>query len=317
LTMGWLRLRYVLLTVLLFGSEPVLAQPAPSGSEQFQARIDEAARALASHPRLKGVSDQKRQQLTEFVAGNMLFVLLHETSHALVNEMELPVLGREEDAADAFATVTMLKVGTTFSHRVLVEAAKGWFLSDLRARKEKDKPEYYDSHGLDEQRAYQIVCWMVGSNKEEFKDLADETNLPEERQETCKRDYKQASWSWGKVLEAHRRSAEQPRQSIETTYWPGKSALDVYEQTFRSIRLLEAVAEHAADQYVWPHPVGLEMASCGESNAQWQSWNRKVFLCYELSQEFAQLYRDYGQEWNAPPKDKWWQPKWWKRAKKG
>jgi hypothetical protein len=37
----------------------------------------------------------------------MLFVLLHETAHALVSEMGLPVLGREEDAADAYATVTM------------------------------------------------------------------------------------------------------------------------------------------------------------------------------------------------------------------
>jgi len=57
----------------------------------------------------------------------MLFVLLHETAHALVSEMGLPVLGREEDAADAYATVTMLKLGTSFSNRVLVEAAKAGF----------------------------------------------------------------------------------------------------------------------------------------------------------------------------------------------
>src|SRR5262249_35713434 len=130
--MTWLRLRHVLLAVLLFGCEPVLAQSASSGSAQFQVRIDEVARGLASQPRFKKISDQKRQQLAEFVAGNMLFALLHETGHALVTEMELPVLGRDEDAADAFAVVMLLKVGTTMSHRVVVEAAKAWFLTDRR-----------------------------------------------------------------------------------------------------------------------------------------------------------------------------------------
>jgi len=316
-TVSRFRLTLALVIVLLFGWEPVLAQSASSDSAQFQARIDEIARGLTGHPRLKNVSDQKRQQLAEFVVGNMLFVLLHETGHALVTEMELPVLGRDEDAADAFAVVMLLKVGTAMSHRVVVEAAKAWFLTDLRDKKEGDKPELYDSHGLSEQRAYQIVCLMVGSNKEEFKDLADETNLPEERQETCQRDYKHASWSWAKVLESHLRAAEQPKQNIETTYWPGKGEFDIYEQSFRSLRMLETVAGRLADQYVWPHPIGLEMASCGEINAKWQPENRKTFLCYELAQDFAELYRDYGQEWNAPPKEKWWQPKWWKRAKKG
>jgi hypothetical protein len=115
----------------------------------------------------------------------MLFVFLHEMSHGLVHGLEVPVLGKEEDAADAFATITMLKVGTTLSDRVLIEASKGWFLMNERDQREGTQPDAWDSHGLDEQRAYQIVCLMVGSDKERFKDLAKETNLPEERQETC------------------------------------------------------------------------------------------------------------------------------------
>jgi Putative metallopeptidase len=45
-----------------------------------------------------------------------------------------------------------------------------------------DKVAYYDEHWLNQQRAYQIVCLMVGSDDEKFKDLAKETKLPEERQ---------------------------------------------------------------------------------------------------------------------------------------
>jgi hypothetical protein len=105
------------------------------------------------------------------------------------------------------------------------------------------------------------------------------------------------------VLEPHRRAAERPKQNIETTYWPGKGEFDAYEQSFRSLRMLETVAGHLADQYVWPHPIGLEMASRGEINAKWQAGNRKTFLCYELAQDFAQLYRGYGQEWNPSQRE--------------
>jgi len=309
--MTWLR--HVLVAVLVFGWEPVLAQQAPSEAGSFEARLDEVTRALASYPSLKNVSDQKRRQLTEFVVGNMFFVFVHEMGHAVIHEMGLSVLGKEEDAADAYAILTALKVGTKMSHGVLVEASKAWFLMDKRDQREGTQPDAWDSHGLDKQRAYQIVCLMVGSDKQQFKDLADMTNLPEERQETCQRDYKDTSSAWEKALAPHRRSAEQPRQKIEVKYWPGKGEFDVYEKSFRSIQILEMVADHAADAFAWPNPLGLEMATCGESAAQWQSTNRKVFLCYELAQEFGQLYRNYGQEWKTPPKEGWFAR--WRRAK--
>ena len=75
------------------------------------------------------MSPQEKRQLVEFVIGNTLFVMAHEMGHGLINEMNMPVLGREEDAADSFAVVTALKMGSGFSERVLIEAAKGWVLS--------------------------------------------------------------------------------------------------------------------------------------------------------------------------------------------
>jgi hypothetical protein len=73
-----------LLCVLLVGAGPTFAQSAPPESEQFQARVDEVARSLASNPRLKNLTQQQRRDLTEFVVGNMLFVLLHEMGHTLI-----------------------------------------------------------------------------------------------------------------------------------------------------------------------------------------------------------------------------------------
>ena len=72
----------MLLLPFVFAIEPALAQPTPSEAEQLQARIDAAADAHARDERYKGLSQKDRQALAEFVAGNMLFVLLHELAHA-------------------------------------------------------------------------------------------------------------------------------------------------------------------------------------------------------------------------------------------
>src|SRR2546429_4853453 len=43
---------------------------------------------------------------------------------------------------------------------------------------------YYDAHGLDLQRAYNIICLMVGSDTDRFEDLAREVNLPRSEEHT-------------------------------------------------------------------------------------------------------------------------------------
>jgi hypothetical protein len=162
-----------LASILLSGTPSAVAQPPPPEpsqaakiqSERFQAKVDEAARQLDNDPRLKRLSQQQRKDLVEFVTGNMLFALLHELGHAHIQEMGLPVLGREEDAADSYAITAMLKVTTDVSHNVLVQAAKGWFLDDARDQKEGNTLAFYDEHGLSKQRAYQIICDMVGAKR--------------------------------------------------------------------------------------------------------------------------------------------------------
>ena len=68
-----------------------------------------------------------------------------------------------------------------------------WFLSARREARDGDPPSFYERHELDQQRAYQIICLMVGSDPARFKALADRTELPEDRRRTCAWDYKTAS----------------------------------------------------------------------------------------------------------------------------
>jgi putative metallopeptidase DUF4344 len=298
--------------ILLSGLNPAGAQ-APSsgppkelkerfkaGSEQFQARVDEAARQIDNNPKLKGLSQAQRKDLVEFVVGNMLFALLHEMGHALIQEMGLPVLGREEDAADAFAVIALLRVGTDVSHNVLVQAARGWFLSDARNQKEGLALAFYDEHGLDRQRAYQIVCLMVGSDPEKFSDLADQVKMPEDRQGTCQGDYSNASWSWELVLKPHLRAPDQPKQKVSVNYGP-VGDYEVIAQALRTTGMMEMLANFAADRFVWRRPIGFDVKSCGEPNLAWDLSTQKILTCYEIVQDFAQLYRGYSQTYTMGP----------------
>jgi hypothetical protein len=275
--------------------------PAPPEAGQraeasgFQARINAAALALReSNPRFKNLTPQYVQGIAEFVSGNMLFVLLHEMAHAAITQMGLPVLGRMEDAADSFAALRLIRVGSDFSNRVLTEAARGWFLADRRDQKTGDKVEFYDEHGLNQQRAYQIVCLMVGSDDEKFKSLAAETKLPESRQDTCAGDYSNAVYSWDLLLKPHHRAPGQPKTQIDVVYGPAEGRLATARQVASSIGLLDRVAEHASNDFAWPEPFTLEMASCGYPNARWDIPTRKLTVCYELAGDFAELYRSYG-----------------------
>jgi hypothetical protein len=285
----------VLLLVLPLTPATLRTQDAPSPAKLFQARLEATIHALASEPRLKRVRPESRQGLIEFILGNMLFVVVHEIGHAVIGEMEMPVLGREEDAADAFAIYAALWFGDDFSHRILAEATQGWFLSDRRDRKEGEKLAFYGAHGIDVQRAYQVVCFMVGSDPAKFKDLADKSKLPEDRRQTCQRDWRNTAWSWETMLKPHFRATDAAKQKIDVIYGEGKGELAIYARAFRAIQFLEIVAEDLADRFAWPRPIVVEMRSCDNANASWSGKTRTLLICYELAQEFAELYRDYGQ----------------------
>ncbi len=232
----------------------------------------------------------------------MLFVLLHELAHVSITQMGLPVLGRMEDAADSFAALRLINVGSEFSHRVLADAAEGWFMAHRRDEKMGEDLAFYAEHGLSRQRAYHIVCLMVGSDDEKFKDLADETKLPQARQDTCAGDYSNAAFSWGLLLKPHRRAPDRARTKIEVVYGAAAGRDAIARQVARSTRLLETVAEHAADEFVWPAPFTLKMQSCGFANARWsiptRTLNGMLRARRRIRRSLSRL-RHHSRRWHA------------------
>jgi hypothetical protein len=133
------------------------------------------------------------------------FVLFHEIGHALVHQWQLPVLGREEDAVDAFSTIFMTQFVPNGGQIALwaaelfdVLAGGGKGAQSVRVSLQ----QFADEHSLDEQRAYSIVCWVYGSNPQRYSRLATIPGL-KERLPRCAGEYAQLKRSWLTLLRPH------------------------------------------------------------------------------------------------------------------
>lgn len=275
--------------------------------EAFEGRIREAGRALAEAGAVTGLDPDRQYRVVEYAMGNSAFALAHEFGHALIGEYRLPVLGREEDAADSFATLVFLQLGTDLGRAVLVDAARGLVRLADRQDRRGQVPALPGEHRVDRRRAYQILCLMVGSDREAFRTIAYEAGIPDERQETCRDDFDQAERSWLELLRAHLRTggprptfAERLLRSVAGQPPPAEAAVTVaYREpvageeplraALRQVAMLERFAELFRRTFVLDRPIALEAGSCPDPNAFWDPAGRRVVLCYGLVADYLGL----------------------------
>ena len=140
-----------------------------------------------------------------YVWANVRFILAHEVGHALIEELDLPVTGRIEDAVDQFASLLM--------QRVVDEADSdddaAWNLRmaavDLLAGSKGHYPleAFADAHALGEQRYFNLQCLLYGSDPTRFAGLVTGGDLPADRASGCERETRRATASWWRLLQPH------------------------------------------------------------------------------------------------------------------
>jgi len=132
---------------------------------------------------------------------NLLFTVYHELGHALVDMLDLPITGREEDVADQLASWLMLETQDAGEGLPATLNAADFFYFPPQ---NGERLEFWDTHGLDIQRYHNIVCWAYGFDPEQTAaaygadlDLA----LPAERREFCEDEYARLNNSFLTLLE--------------------------------------------------------------------------------------------------------------------
>jgi len=123
-----------------------------------------------------------RSDSARFVAVNAEFTLAHEMGHLLIAELDLPLLGREEDAADQLGFISLfLSAGRQRDadfYAKLLDIADYWRLEWQRAKPEHEEVYAWASHGLDAQRFYNLACLIYGSDPDRLGRGAKITGLP-------------------------------------------------------------------------------------------------------------------------------------------
>ncbi|MDO5691366.1 MAG: DUF4344 domain-containing metallopeptidase [Pseudomonadota bacterium] len=177
--------------------------------EMMNSLVEEARAAAKANPKL-GNGDPEGFT-AHFLLANLRFIVLHEVGHALIDILELPTVGREEDAVDQFAAKFMIMLmapdapipeppETTVEHYRL---ASLWFLGRGQGDGSYGMKAFADEHSLSEQRYFNMMCYLYGSNPARLLWVVTRAGLPEERATRCPDETAQMERSWSRLLSPH------------------------------------------------------------------------------------------------------------------
>jgi hypothetical protein len=147
-----------------------------------------------------------KAELREKVNDAIAFFFMHEAGHALVSVLDLPITGREEDAVDQFSVLTLLRTQAD-GGRMVLAGAESFNLYAQWARRTREPRVFWDEHSQDEQRYFDTLCLVYGSNPSAFQHLVSSGRLPGERAEICPDEYARASRSWITLLKNFEKSS--------------------------------------------------------------------------------------------------------------
>ncbi len=234
---------------------------------------------------LSDFSKGQRLDIRRFAINNSLFTLYHEVGHLLVDQMDLPVLGREEDAADNMATWMLLQQKTPEANRVLEDAVEGWALTSAFFDDRWTNEDFASGYSPDRQRAMQIICLTVGADGAAFRGMADSYAMHPDRQHTCLFEYDLIDRSMRQLLSKSGGDSE-----VRVIYHDSGRHLQLAEQMLRNSGIVERVAEEVRQGYRLDNEVTFAVTECGEPNAFYDPTAIEIIFCYELVQDFIDLY---------------------------
>ena len=184
---------------------------------------------------MKEVQDKLPKETTkegiepmDALIGQLVFALMHEFGHAAFDIFNVPIFGRQEDAADQFATFIMLQFGGEKAHRLIRGAAYS-YIGFIKALKDNPKvtlplAAFSSDHGAPQERFYNLVCIAYGYDPEIFHRVIEFDYLPEGRAKYCKYEYSNLRYAFRNLITPHV-DMDKVREVIAKSFQPEQSAL--------------------------------------------------------------------------------------------
>lgn len=208
-----------------------------------------------------------------FVRDVMVSIFYHELGHALIDVMQLPVLGLEEDAADVLSVVMIDRLWDAESAEAKVAAAATfWGTSAAQSAEAGYDTAFWGVHSPDERRYFTYLCLFYGGAPQEREAMAVEFGLPEDRAASCPDEFDLAASSWGVYLDEL--EAAGPGESF---VWVGGGAEDYVSQAIRE------EVDYLNSVWTLPEPVAVQVAGCDEANAFYSPGEKTITMCTEMA----------------------------------
>jgi len=158
--------------------------------------IDELWDAMPANTTVNGVVP------IDTVAGPFVDSILHEFAHALFDYLDIPVLGREEDAADQVSAFIYLQFPPDEARRLIM----GTVYTYMIEVEDTDAPtmeEFADEHSTTEQRRFNLLCMAYGHDPELFRDVVVWGGLPQYRVDICEEEYELIALAFHTLISPH------------------------------------------------------------------------------------------------------------------
>lgn len=216
------------------------------------------------------------EDLQGYVESNLLSVFYHELGHALIDIQGLPIFGQEEDAADV---LSVFLIDAFWEEESAVQIAYDSAFG-FQAEADQYEPIFWDVHGPDLQRYYNLVCVFYGANPDEREDVAQELGLPEERAEWCDAEYDQAAGSWGAALD------EITTDKGGNTIRLGRVERDS-DGAEVTANLMDEEIKALNLEFKLPSRLVVNVEACGEANAWYDPEVKEIIMCTEFADDIA------------------------------
>lgn len=140
------------------------------------------------------------EELDTAITDATYFILFHELGHGLIDIYNITYSGREEDVVDQLSALVLVNLGED-GVRAAITGANFFYLTSSQI--DTQYYPFWDEHALGQQRYYNILCWVYGSDQQKYADFVGEYGLPVERAGRCPREYEKMSQFWDIALDPY------------------------------------------------------------------------------------------------------------------
>jgi hypothetical protein len=133
------------------------------------------------------------------IVGAFVQAVLHEVAVATFDILEIPVWGREADAADKLAGFIMVQFGKDVALKVMTGAA--WFFD--ASERTLSPSDFASDVSPEAQRFFNYLCIAYGADPASFKFLIDQNLLPLRRAQRCTNEFYALRFAFAKQILPH------------------------------------------------------------------------------------------------------------------